>query len=409
MKLTKGIKANVGDGSKQDITPELKVQRAVIAGLVSAGFSALLVVLSLFGVKILDFDIWASVDVALILLLTYGIYKHSRFCAVAMLVYFVLGKVLLFSTATSQGFHLNIGTVIFSLIFLVYFWGGVEGTFWIHRNKKVPQEVGIKQDVKSETKYRNIPKFTIGVIAVIFLVFFAYWSYKFGVFTPERGTSIASIGALWGQILASFLATVTFGVILLLADLRSKPTPIYKLVSLYLLVGVISWFCWAYASDKQKFGKTHEYKLGQQFSYLQYIFTVDATLQDVVLQDCSSYSTASFTPYEKYQYHIYLKADCERNNTSVTGMKQVAVSVTIKNTEDKFNFFTDNWFLLTSNTGKEYELKFTGNNKDNINQVPPNGQIAPKLITPSHLQPEETIYSIRLKVDNHAEQIIKAK
>jgi hypothetical protein len=110
-----------------------KIRNAWIAGLISAGMTLLLVLLAVAGTSIAGFTGWEIVDVALILGLTFGIYRKSRVCAVLMLVYFVVSKVLLIlETGQASG-------IVLALVFFYYYAQGVAGTFAYH--KQVNQQV----------------------------------------------------------------------------------------------------------------------------------------------------------------------------------------------------------------------------------------------------------------------------
>ena len=88
------------------------------------------------------------------------------------------------------------------------------------------------------------------------------------------------------------------------------------------------------------------------------------------------------------------------------GVVKASVKVMVGNTLDEFKYFSPDWFELTSSTGKTYQLTFANNG--GFYQVPPNGQITASLTTKNgFLSKDETIYSIKIKIDNHAEQVVK--
>jgi serine/threonine-protein kinase len=117
-----------------------KIKHAWTAGLISAALTLLMTLLAIFGIKMLGFDAWMLLDVALILGLTYGIYRKSRVCAVLMLVYFIISKILLFAqTGKPNG-------IVMAVIFLYYYAQGVAGTFAYH---KYVQEAGANQQAVS--------------------------------------------------------------------------------------------------------------------------------------------------------------------------------------------------------------------------------------------------------------------
>ena len=108
-----------------------KIRNAAVAGLVSAAITLLFALLAASGTAVVaGFGLAQLVDVALILGLSFGIYKRSRTCAVIMLVYFVISKIWIIRvTGQFSG-----GLV--ALVFLYLYGQGVAGTFAFHRWKK---------------------------------------------------------------------------------------------------------------------------------------------------------------------------------------------------------------------------------------------------------------------------------
>jgi len=105
-----------------------KIKHAWIAGLISAGVTLLFTLMAIFGVKMMGFGVGEILDVALILGLTYGIYRKSRVCAVLMLAYFVISKIILFKqTGQFNG-------VLVAVAFIYYYAQGVAGTFAYHKH-----------------------------------------------------------------------------------------------------------------------------------------------------------------------------------------------------------------------------------------------------------------------------------
>ena len=105
-----------------------KIKTAWIAGLISTAFTLIVTLLAVFGVRLLGFDAWEFVDVALLVGLTYGIYRKSRACAVLMVIYFVASKILLFiQTGKPSG-------IVLGLVFAYFYVQGVVGTFAYHKH-----------------------------------------------------------------------------------------------------------------------------------------------------------------------------------------------------------------------------------------------------------------------------------
>ncbi len=263
-------------------------------------------------------------------------------------------------------------------------------------------------------KDRQIPKFSLITACLVLLSFFGYWLYRFGVFSPVRGTSTASISALWGQFTVSTLAALVLCGIVLVADLRSKAVPIFKLLSFYVLtilvIGSLS-FAVKRNIDSRKisdeFGTTHTYTQSQEFNYLQYSFTVSWKTEDIRPQDCSA---INYTPVSGVIRLYSDKSQCESRNNVVSGQKVATVLVTVKNNNNSFSHFTPEWLTILSGTGNKYELweSFTNfNDGTYAYEIKPNGELSGELNASANLKKGENIYEVILKIDNHAEQIIK--
>lgn len=65
--------------------------------------------------------------------LTFGIYKKVRACAVAMLIYFILGRLLLLSAALESGAGVNPLAIGLGGAFIYFYVQGVKGTYTHHR------------------------------------------------------------------------------------------------------------------------------------------------------------------------------------------------------------------------------------------------------------------------------------
>jgi serine/threonine-protein kinase len=105
-----------------------KIKHAWVAGLVSGAITLLVTLLAVSGFKVLGFDAWEFLDVALILGLTYGIYRKSRVCALLMFLYFLASKILMFVQSGKPN------GIVMGIIFLYYFGQGVAGTFAYHKH-----------------------------------------------------------------------------------------------------------------------------------------------------------------------------------------------------------------------------------------------------------------------------------
>lgn len=107
-----------------------KIKYGWVAALFSAGVTLVVTIIAMTGTEILGFSAWELIDVALILGLAFGIYKKSRTCAVLMLIYFIISKILIMvETGKPIGIPM-------ALVFGYFFWQGVSGTFAYHKLKK---------------------------------------------------------------------------------------------------------------------------------------------------------------------------------------------------------------------------------------------------------------------------------
>jgi len=105
-----------------------KIRQAWVAGLFSFAITLIFTLMAILGKSIHGFGAWQLLDVAMILGLTFGIYKKSRICATVMLVYFVASKAMLIAETGNVAGHVT------SLIFLYFYAQGVYGTFAYHQH-----------------------------------------------------------------------------------------------------------------------------------------------------------------------------------------------------------------------------------------------------------------------------------
>ena len=115
------------------------IRYGYIAALVSAGIT---VVLNFLQFDAGDVNLFSDpvvlYDVIIILLLAFGIYKKSRVCAIAMLIYFILGKIFQFQEYASYGIDTPPSTYLVALVFIYFYFQAVRGTIAYHKiNKKI--------------------------------------------------------------------------------------------------------------------------------------------------------------------------------------------------------------------------------------------------------------------------------
>jgi hypothetical protein len=101
-----------------------KIELAWIAGVFSGILTLVFIILSQAGYYKLNWliDIWSLIDVCLVFALSFGIYKKSRICAVAMASNFILNQALL-------AINFKIMPSLLSLIFLFIYISGIQGAF----------------------------------------------------------------------------------------------------------------------------------------------------------------------------------------------------------------------------------------------------------------------------------------
>jgi serine/threonine-protein kinase len=123
-------KANVDRPADVPAVPDdvlKKIKNAWVAAVISGSITLIFTLIAMAGTSIAGITAWGMVDVALIFGLAYGIYRKSRTCAVVMLVYFVLSKILMMAqTGQPSG-------IVLAIVFAYYFAMGVAGTFQYHK------------------------------------------------------------------------------------------------------------------------------------------------------------------------------------------------------------------------------------------------------------------------------------
>jgi len=144
---------------------EKHIKNAWLAGIISA---ALTFVSSLIGAYSEEFrytsgfDTGGLMDVAIILALTYGIYKKNRYSALALTIYFVAGKISMF--AQTGSFLEGLGALLFGYFFFM----GTVSTFQL---RKHAVETGqIVQKKRGWVAYATIVGVSLIVLAVVYFL-----------------------------------------------------------------------------------------------------------------------------------------------------------------------------------------------------------------------------------------------
>lgn len=127
--------SNVTPPSNQELAEaKQQIKAAWIAGIVSTVIT-LIATLALSGSDAGSF-LW--IDVFLSAGFTFGIYKKVRACAVSMLAYFILSKVLQISAAVQTDAGINPIAIGFGCLFIYFYTQGVRGTYTYHRLTNTP-------------------------------------------------------------------------------------------------------------------------------------------------------------------------------------------------------------------------------------------------------------------------------
>ncbi len=117
------------------------VTTAWLAGAVLVIITLVATMISLLARPLPGFTVWSFADVAIGAALTYGIYRYSRVCALVMLAYFLVGKVLVWF---QHGGSIVVGIPI-AIGFGYLFVDGIRGTFAYNAMGLTPMK-GVKAD-----------------------------------------------------------------------------------------------------------------------------------------------------------------------------------------------------------------------------------------------------------------------
>lgn len=110
------------------------IKQAWVAGVISGTITLLVIILSVMGLD-LGFSLFALIDVALIFLLSFGIYKKNRIAAVLLLVYYLINQAVRIVGSGSGS------SIVLVAVFTYFFIQGVRGTFLYHKMKDTPAEL----------------------------------------------------------------------------------------------------------------------------------------------------------------------------------------------------------------------------------------------------------------------------
>ncbi len=148
---------------------EDSIKRGVYAGLI---FGALVAAISLIAMSQDDKgslsywdDPWMFAEVALILVITFGVSRKSRAAAIALFLYYLVSRVaLMVELNTVPG----VGGILFTIIFLFVFGKAIFGSFAYHRIRKI--EDPEYKAVKLWMKIAAVPAVLVAALSLFLLV-----------------------------------------------------------------------------------------------------------------------------------------------------------------------------------------------------------------------------------------------
>jgi len=152
---------------------ERHIKNAWIVGIICAAGTFILSAIGAYSQTVqfkYGFDTWCLIDVALIAGLTFGMYKKNRFCALSLLIYFVLGKIA--ASAYSGRFGHGIGALLLGY----FFFRGTIATFKIQKHL-------VETGQKSKKKRGIFFYIGVGILSLTIMAFGCF--IIIGAFAPE--------------------------------------------------------------------------------------------------------------------------------------------------------------------------------------------------------------------------------
>lgn len=141
------------------------VRNAWIAGCISASITLIVSAGSIFFPEITastGIDAWSIVDALFVAGLSFGIYHENRFCALGLLVYFVIAKIIMAIDAD------NFKIVVQGMIFIYFFFRGTVAAFQLRKYKV---ETGIVR-VADRRKLYYVTASIAGVLMLALIALF---------------------------------------------------------------------------------------------------------------------------------------------------------------------------------------------------------------------------------------------
>jgi len=105
-----------------------KIKNAWITGVISIVITLFAITMGLFGrgVGAFNLDLYALIDVILMAILAYGVYRNSRICAILIFLLFAANKIVMWMDSG------DIQGIALAAVFLWFFARGIIGTFQYH-------------------------------------------------------------------------------------------------------------------------------------------------------------------------------------------------------------------------------------------------------------------------------------
>lgn len=108
------------------------IKDATIVGIITIIVTLILTLIYASGAGLAHIDLWNIIDLLVLSGLTFGIYRKNRLCALAMPIYYLSVKTVLW--VNEEAF---IGVPL-ALIFTYFFWRGVQGAWAYHKLTQNP-------------------------------------------------------------------------------------------------------------------------------------------------------------------------------------------------------------------------------------------------------------------------------
>ncbi|MHC4159788.1 MAG: hypothetical protein ACYSSO_12000 [Planctomycetota bacterium] len=148
---------------------EAKIKGAWMAG-VASGSVTLVFTLIAMKTNVWGFTISNLGDVLLVFTLAFGIYIRNRACAILMLVYFLVAKVLIWmrlDLISDLPKAVWVGYLLFTMLFCYFFVEGIRGTFAYHRLERQAKSKRGKGTVFKELRKGKAPQEEISCVGAV--------------------------------------------------------------------------------------------------------------------------------------------------------------------------------------------------------------------------------------------------